>query len=124
MRPRRKSPVTAKKYDVGDGEFLTVREIAEHLNTKPQVIQSRINNGWTGESLLLPVGQRRKKSQPRTNTSVVAYLLALEFGKRVPSIAEIQSVYPMSESAAGYWRVAIQRAIDRYYDLRHKRKRK
>lgn len=118
MKPTRKSPVTAKKYDVGDGEMLTVREIANVLGTTYGVVRSRITKGWTGEALLTPVGQRRAKSRPRTKTSVMAYTLALKFGTRLPTADEIRQAYPMCEATAYYWRHTIQVALERHLDPR------
>ena len=113
MKPTRQSPVTAKKYDVGDEEMLTVREIATVLGTSYGVVRARITKGWTGESLLTPVGERRRKSMPRTKTSVMAYTLALKFGRRVPTTKEIMDTYPMAESTAMYWRNAIKIALEK-----------
>lgn len=113
MKPTRKSPVTAKKYDVGYGEMLTVREIANVLGTSYGVVRARITKGWTGEQLLTPVGDRRRKSVPRTKTSVMAYTLALKFGRRVPTTKEIMDTYPMAESTAMYWRNAIKIALEK-----------
>ena len=113
MKPTRKSPVTAKKYDVGYGEMLTVREIANVLGTSYGVVRARITKGWTGEQLLIPVGERRGKSKPRTQTAVVAYVLATRFKRRIPTTEEIKDTYPMAESTAMYWRNAIKIALER-----------
>lgn len=110
----RRPPRTAKRYDVGDGEMLTVREIATILGTSVGTVRSRITKGWTGESLLLPPGDRRGKSKPRSQNTVVAYVLALRFGARLPTTKEIMETYPMAESTAHWWRHTIRAALERH----------
>lgn len=123
MTRGRRSPETAKKYDVGGGEMLTVKEIAEVVGTTPGTIRFRLSKGWEGESLVLPKGERRKGGKPRTQTSVTAYTLALKFGRRLPSVEEIRETYPMSETTAMYWRNSIRIALQRVYNPSRKQRR-
>lgn len=108
----RRSPVTAKRYDVGDGTMLTCREIAMRVKgATQQTIRNRVNNGWKGEALLNPLDVRRNEGRPRTTTAVIAYKLARKFGSKLPTPAEIRSVHPMAETTATYWRNAIREAL-------------
>lgn len=111
--PKRKTGRHVRKHDVGDGSMLTTRQIAVRLGTTPHNIRARLAKGWKGEELLTPIGERRRQGQPRTQTAVVAYRLALAFGTRRPTTEEIRKVYPMTESSACYWRNAITIALER-----------
>lgn len=102
----------AKKYNVGGGEMLTVREIARIAGTTAGTIRARLRKGWKGDSLVLPLGERRKEGQPRYPTQIVAYKLAMKFRYRVPTVEEIRAVHPMSEHNARFWRYSMRRAIE------------
>lgn len=114
--PKRKTGKHIPKHDVGDGTFLTTRQIATRLKTNPHTIRARLAKGWRGEELLTPIGERRRTGQPRTQTAVVAYKLALHFGRRRPTTEEIRKVHPMTESSACYWRNAITIVLERIND--------
>lgn len=116
----RKSPSDAKLYDVGDGVMMTGRQIAEKIKSTNGTVRSRWAKGWRGPALLLPPGDRRKKSKPRTTTAVNAYALALRFGARVPTTREIHAVFPMCNASAMYWRNAIRAALEKHGVLTEK----
>lgn len=116
--PTRKLPRSAPRYDVGGGEQLTTREIAERIGGTQHNVRARLAKGWKGEALLTPIFERRKPGKPRAATAIVAYTLARTFGSRIPSTAEIQTLFPMEESTAAYWRNTIREALeksDAYY---------
>lgn len=113
VKRKRKTGNHIPKHNVGEGrEPMTTRQIAAELGCDAGVVRNRINKGWKGEQLLLPIHTRRKSGMPRTYTQVVALKLALAFGKKVPSAAQIQAVHPMAYSAAQHWRNAIKYAIE------------
>ena len=100
----------AKRYDVGGGELLTTREIARIIGGSQHNVRQRIRQGWKGAALVLPLGERRRIGAPRVNTQVIAFKLAQKFGRRIPTVAEIEAAHPMDETTATYWRNAIIRA--------------
>lgn len=111
--PKRKTGCHIQKHDVGDGEMLTTRQIAVRLGTTPATIRGRLAKGWKGEQLLLPTGAKRREGRPRTQTAVTAYALALRFGRKWPTTAEIQRAFPMDDTTAAYWRNAIRIALEK-----------
>ena len=116
--PTRKLPSNAPRYDVGGGEMLTSREIAERIGGTQHNVRTRVAKGWKGEALLVPVFERRKPGKPRAATAVIAYTLARTFGSRIPTTKEIRDLYPMEESTAAHWRNTIREALeksDAYY---------
>lgn len=108
----RRSPRNAPRYHVGGNEWLTSRQIARIIGGTPHNVRARIALGWKGEALLTPLGQRKRTGKPKGHTQVVAYKLALKFGRRIPTTKEIIAVHPMEESNACYWRNAIIRALE------------
>lgn len=107
----RKPARNAARHDVGGGEKLTTREIAKVIGGTPQNVRARLSLGWKGEALVLPLGERRNAGQPRSETQVIAYKLALKFKRRLPSVAETMEVHPMDNTTATYWRNAITKAL-------------
>lgn len=118
---KRKPPATALRYDVGDEEMLTVREIADVVGVSYGTIRQRITEGWTGPHLLLPKGERRKERKPRTRSMLVACTLAIEFGRVLPSTKQIREAFPMEEAAAAYWRTAYRQALEKSNQPRRRR---
>lgn len=111
-KPRRKTGSHVARHDVGPyREPMTTREIADYLGTTPHNIRARIRKGWHGEDLLKPIGTRRRIGIARSPTHVVAMKLALTFGRRVPTIAQIRAVHPMEYTTACYWQNTIKRAL-------------
>lgn len=113
--PRRgRGGLKGKTYDCGERGKLTVRQIALLANLPKQAIQKRLAAGWTGERLCLPRYATRSdaisyRSPPR-HALLSAFKIAKRFPDRVPTIAEIKAVRPMSDRTAGYWRNAIAEA--------------
>lgn len=111
-KPKRKTGSHVAKHDVGVGyPPMTTRQIAERIGCDPHIIRARINKGWMGADLLAPIGTRRRIGVARTQTQVVALKLALTFGRKIPTPAQIRAVHPMEYAAALYWRNAIKRAL-------------
>lgn len=113
VRPRRRTGCHVRFHDVGNGEMLTTREIAERIGGTPHNVRARLAKGWTGVELLLPLRRRRKVGLPRVHTQVVAYKLAAEFQGKRPTVKRIIEIHPMSRSDAAYWRNAILIAQER-----------
>ena len=107
LKPKRKTGSHIQRHDVGDGLLLTTREIAARIGGTPHNVRQRLAKGWSGPQLLLPLRKRRTIGLPKSQTQVVAYKLALHFGRRAPTVAEIRRIHPMDRSNAAYWRNAI-----------------
>ena len=103
-----------KTYDCGTRGKLTVRQIALLANLPKQTIQKRIHAGWRGERLCLPRYATRCEAisyrAPPRHALLSAFKIAKRFPDRVPTIAEIKAVRPMSDRTASYWRSAIAAA--------------
>lgn len=101
-------------FDCGKHGKLTVRQIALLANLPKQTIQKRLNAGWQGERLCLPRYATRCEAisyrAPPRHALLSAFKIAKRFPDRVPTIAEIKAVRPMSDRTAGYWRSAIAAA--------------
>lgn len=110
-----------KRYDVGGGEMLTVREIADLVGVNYGTIRQRISVGWEGPHLLLPKGDRRKPRKPRTRSMLIACTLAIEFGRRLPTTQQIREVFPMEADAAEDWRVVYKAALEKTNQPRRRR---
>lgn len=102
----------AERHHVGHGEYLTTREIAKVIGGTAHNVRARLAKGWKGEALVLPLGERRHPGVARTTTQIVAYKLALKFGRKIPTPKQIMAVHPMEETTATYWRNAITRALE------------
>lgn len=104
----------AKRYDCGRFGQLTAAEIARIAGTSPAAIYARIRKGATGAGLCeqrwARQSQIRKKSPPRRDMLVCAFRIAHEYPDRLPTIAEIRRIRPMSVNNAGVWRQAIHAA--------------
>jgi hypothetical protein len=106
LRPRK-----AKLYEIGK-ERLSVQEIADRAGLRWQTVHSRLARGWRGQQLLIKKQSRRQDGQPRGPNQVIACKLAITFGARVPSPAEIRQVHPMSTTSAMRWRNALRIALE------------
>lgn len=122
--PRRKSPCDAPLHDVGDGEMMTTRQIAEYIGGTQHTVRGRLLKGWRGEQLLQPLRERRKLGQPKGQTPVIAIKLALQFGWKAPSAAQVMEVHPMEQSTAAYWSNAYKHAIEQVARAREKNRGK
>lgn len=112
----RRTGCHVQKHDVGDGEMLTTRQIAARIGGTPHTVRGRLAKGWTGEQLLQPLRERRKLGQPKGLTPVIACKLALTFGWKAPTAAQIMDIHPMEESTAAYWANAYKHAIAQLHD--------
>lgn len=102
------------RYDCGKHGHLTVTEIAMRLGMTRTAVQNRITKGWRGDRLMLPRHATRteiRANRPPVKHMLVAALrIAHLFPDRLPTLAEIQAVRPMSEHYAVQWRQAISHA--------------
>jgi predicted transcriptional regulator len=96
-----------KRHDCGKSGRLTVQQIADAVGITEESVRSRIKAGYTGEALL--IGKREGLRMTRTHntnhpSSLMALKIARRFPDRVPSLAEIQKLRPMSKTSANRWR--------------------
>lgn len=103
------------RHDCGKFGQLTVMQIVKLTGMSRSSIQRRIAIGLTGEKLCdVPKANCRKRVRDNINRPVasVALRLALAFGNKVPTAKQIQSVRPMSESAAKRWRRVYREIVE------------
>jgi hypothetical protein len=104
-----------KKYDCGSHGRLAITDICLRTGLSWGAVWSRINKqGWRGEKLLMTAHEARSYQRvnrpPHKPVMVTALRIAMQFPGRVPTVAEIQQVRPMSTAHAEKWRAAIARA--------------
>ena len=110
------------RYDCGKYGRLTVAQMRLLSGLSKTAQQKRLDAGWRGERLCPPRYATRSEAisyrAPPRHALLAAFKIADLFPGRVPTIAEIQSVRPMSDRSAGYWRSAIAAVRKEYADRR------
>ena len=108
---RRRSPITATRFDCGSAGSLTAREIIELTGHK--TVYARIDRGWRGSLLVSKRQPSRQPGLPRTNSMLLACQLGIATAHvdRLLTVREIRSIRPMSRQAAERWRCALRAAM-------------
>ena len=108
------APARGDRYACGRYGKLTVAQIAEIAGTSKTAIFKRIKAGYRDEQLCAPrwstLSSIRKLSPPRSHILVAAFVIAERYPNRLPTLAEIQRLRPMSKQNAQQWRQAIATA--------------
>lgn len=91
-------------YDCGKFGRLSAPQIAHIAGISDTAARLRIANGWTGEKLCQPRGERpgAQKGVARS-TQLAALRVAMAFPHRIPTVAELCRVQPMSPGSAERW---------------------
>lgn len=96
-----------RKYDCGKHGKLTTRQIATAAGISIHAARHRVNVGMKGEALVAPRWESLRnvnKAKCRRPSLLTACRIARAFPDRVPTIKELQAVYPMSHASALRWR--------------------